>query len=66
MTHPLINLLQNFLDTKKVGSISFKGIVQIGRHDIPIETEINMFKGGIRNVNVRETIEVDLLEEYLR
>jgi len=63
MTHPLINLIQNFLDKKKVGSISFKGILQIGKHDIPIETEINMFKGGIRSVNVRETIDGDILTE---
>jgi len=63
MTHPLVKLLQNFLDTKKVGNISFKGIIQIGKHDIPVETEINMFKGGISHVNVRETIKGEMLEE---
>ena len=56
--HPLIKLLQNFLDKGKVGSVSFKGMIQIGETDIPIDTEINMFKGGISSVNVKETFKV--------
>ena len=58
MTHPLIKILTNFLDKQRTGNISFKGILQIGNTDIPIDTKINMFKGGISSVNVSETIKI--------
>ena len=62
MTHPLIEILKNFLDKKKVGSVSFKGIVSIGNTDIPIDTKINMFKGGISSVDVKETFKIPKVE----
>jgi len=56
--HPLIKILTNFLDKRKVGGVTFKGIISIGNMDIPIDTEINMFKGGISSVNVKETFKL--------
>ena len=58
MTHPLIKILQNCLDNCKTGSVCFRGVLQIGNTDIPIETKINLFKGGISSVDVRETFKI--------
>ena len=58
MTHQLIKILQNLLDKRSTGNINFKGILSIGNTDIPIDTCINMFKGGISSVNVSETIKI--------
>ena len=62
--HPLIKILQNFLDKRKTGNVSFKGIISIGNQDIPIDTEINVFKGGITTVNVKETFEIPREESH--
>ena len=45
MTHPLIKILQNCLDNCKTGSVCFRGVLQIGNTDIPIDTI------GIGNLN---------------
>lgn len=56
--HPIIRILQNLLDKRKTGNISFKGLISIGQTDIPITTRINLQKGKIKSVNLEETIEI--------
>ena len=56
--HPLIKILQNLLDKRRTGNVSFKGILQIGKHDLPIDNQINIFKGGISSVDIKETIKI--------
>ena len=44
---------------KQTGCLSFKGKIEVGGQEVPFETEVHLFKGGIGNVNFRQSIKLE-------
>ena len=48
--------IQQFLKNNNVGNVNFKGVVKINDWEIPVNTQVNIIKGSIGNVNVSISI----------
>ena len=54
--HGVIRIVKDLMFEKKTGCVSFKGDIIVGDTKVPLETKVNLFEGGIANINFKGSI----------
>ena len=54
-----VQYIWKLMREKQTGCLSFKGKIEVGGQEVPFETEVHLFKGGIGNINFKQSIKLE-------